>query len=71
MALGRRKREQQALLVASHTKMNVTAVQPRSNRRSRLHSVLQTKQKPLDELFSATGNTFWFTTDTDVEVSVS
>ncbi len=35
-----------------------------------IHSVLQTKQEPPDELFSATGNTFWFTTDMDVEVSV-
>ena len=35
-----------------------------------IHSVLQTTQKPPDELFSATGSTFWFTTDMDVEVSV-
>jgi len=33
-------------------------------------SVLQTTQESPDELFSATGTTFWFTTDMDVEVSV-
>lgn len=34
------------------------------------HSLLQTTQEPINELFSETGSTFWFSTDMDVEVSV-